>query len=169
MCLSATMDVGNTDEECKTSRRSISPKRSGQRKRKILNVYDKLRVQKRLTTRAISRKYRPKSRHQRKLLERCAAVHCEGVGAQFVVPLSSAGAMAPDNTTQYLMNLVYEDFFASERLSAGNLYNENIQHSGYLRKDMQTTIDNDAYDLSLDFQQRDFEEMLFQISGCCAC
>lgn len=169
MCLSATMDVSKTDEEYKTSRRSISAKRSGQRKRKILNVFEKLQVQKRLTTKAISRKYRPKSRHQRKLLERCVAVHCGGVGAQYVVPLCSPGAMAPDNTTQYLMNLVYEDCFDSERLKAGYLYNENIQHSDHLLNDMQNTIDNDAYDLSLDFQQRDFEEMLCQISGCCAC
>ena len=160
MCLSA-MDFCKTDEELNSSCRQIIAKRRRQRKRKILTVYEKLQIQKRLATRAISRKYRPRSGHRRRMSERCVAVRSGGVGVHYV-PTSPLGAMAPGNTTQYLMNLVYQDFCTSERLTA-------VQPAGYSPMDMQTSLDNDAYDLSLDFQQRDFESMLCLISGCFAC
>lgn len=163
MCLIA-MAVGKKHREYNPSCRHISPKRCNiicqRKKRVILTVCEKLLRHKRLTTRAISRKYRPKSWYRRRSFVWCVSGdNNEEVSVQ---PSNSLlGAMAPDNTTQYLMNLVYQDFSASDRLSAFDLHTETVRWSSC------TSRDSDPYDLSLDFQQRDFEDMLRLTSGCC--
>lgn len=64
-----------------------------------------------------------------------------------------AGAMAPANTTQYLMGRFYEDFLQDhakfERFSTCLLQSEERGCAAE---------DTDTYDACLSFQQRDFEE-----------
>lgn len=59
-----------------------------------------------------------------------------------------SGAMAPQNTTQYLMGNVYEDM--TTHVSAAHLYSESPAVCAPLDSD---------YDSCLAFQQRDFEEV----------
>ncbi|KAJ0015566.1 hypothetical protein NQD34_009186 [Periophthalmus magnuspinnatus] len=67
-------------------------------------------------------------------------------------PRPAFGAMAPENTTQYLMDQVYEDLQLHERpvwsFAAVSPQNEALNAD--------TTLEN-GYDAFLDFQQRDFE------------
>lgn len=77
----------------------------------------------------------------------------------------SPGAMAPENTTQYLMSNVYDDLSenifqslpASHEISA-KLYGESLSP-----RSVYSALDAD-YEGFLAFQQRDFEEVFHQ---CC--
>lgn len=71
-----------------------------------------------------------------------------------------AGAMAPQNTTQYLMGNVYEDMTTNIQTVpvSHDLYSESLSpRSVYAALD----LDSD-YEGCLDFQQRDFEEVFNQ-------
>ncbi|KAM3587919.1 uncharacterized protein V6R79_017216 [Siganus canaliculatus] len=73
------------------------------------------------------------------------------------VPHPPSGAMAPENTTQYLMSNVYEDMMADDTRTVENhtsarLYDESLSPSS-----VYSVLDT-CYDRCLDFQQKDFEE-----------
>lgn len=78
-------------------------------------------------------------------------------------PRRPSGAMAPGNTTQYLMSVVYEDMRTDDIEAApvfheasSRLYGENLSpRSVYMALDS-------GYDNCLVFQQRDFEEAFDQ-------
>ncbi|KAF3705134.1 hypothetical protein EXN66_Car020825 [Channa argus] len=69
------------------------------------------------------------------------------------------GAMAPENTTQYLMNNVYEDMQGKfqalpvSHSASAQLYGEPMSPSS-----VYAALDSD-YESSLAFQQRDFDEV----------
>lgn len=68
------------------------------------------------------------------------------------------GAMAPENTTQYLMSNVYDDMAthvqpAPVSHTCSHLYGESLSP-----RSVYTALDSD-YESSLAFQQRDFEEV----------
>lgn len=70
-----------------------------------------------------------------------------------------SGAMAPENTTQYLMSNVYEDMKSSNTQSvpasyetSAHLYSESLSPSS-----VYTALDS-GYESCLAYQQRDFEE-----------
>lgn len=71
----------------------------------------------------------------------------------------SPGAMAPENTTQYLMSKVYEDMpenIKSHSVShetSSQLYGESLSP-----RSVYTALDSD-YESCLAFQQKDFEEV----------
>lgn len=72
-----------------------------------------------------------------------------------------SGAMAPQNTTQYLMNGVYEDLKTSHNVSFSG-FSETYDHL-YCESMSPTRVyaelDSTCYENCLDFQQRNFEEM----------
>ena len=69
-----------------------------------------------------------------------------------------ARAMAPANTTQYLMSNVYEDMKMNQTApvtheTSAQLYDDCLSPGG-----VYTALDSDHYESCLAFQQRDFEE-----------
>lgn len=78
-------------------------------------------------------------------------------------PRRPSGAMAPGNSTQYLMSVVYEDMKADDVEAApvfheasACLYGESLSP-----RSVYTALDS-CYDSCLAFQQRDFEEAFGQ-------
>lgn len=70
-----------------------------------------------------------------------------------------AGAMAPENTTQYLMNNVYEDMKTNNHQAVPILHQTSADlYSEFLSpRNVYTALDS-GYESCLAFQQRDFEE-----------
>ncbi|KAA8580195.1 hypothetical protein FQN60_005730, partial [Etheostoma spectabile] len=70
-----------------------------------------------------------------------------------------SGAMAPENTTQYLMGNVYEDMKANIQTAPVSHETSNVTHlyNDYLLPSVYAAVESD-YDSCLAFQQRDFEE-----------
>lgn len=114
------------------------------------------REQKRAELVKLARVLRDEPKKSRKMTvyeERPAAAYTSGLPPP-------PGAMAPENTTQYLMSNVYEDLEmnvnqaapASPETSA-HLYREHMSP-----RSVYTALDS-GYESCLAFQQRDFEEM----------
>lgn len=84
---------------------------------------------------------------------------CGGSSATACMHRHPAAAMAPENTTQYLMSNVYEDMEANAQAAAvsyvtpAHIYDEPLSPSS-----VYAALDSD-YERSLAFQQRDFEEV----------
>ena len=84
----------------------------------------------------------------------------KGRPAAACVERPQAGAMAPRNTTQYLMSNVYEDMEASghtapvQQETSAHLYVESLSPSS-----VYSALDS-GYESCLAFQQRNFEEVL---------
>ncbi|TDG96658.1 hypothetical protein EPR50_G00231260 [Perca flavescens] len=70
-----------------------------------------------------------------------------------------SGAMAPENTTQYLMGNVYEDMKANIQTAAVSQETSNVTHlyNDSLLPSVYAAVESD-YESCLAFQQRDFEE-----------
>lgn len=66
-----------------------------------------------------------------------------------------SGAMAPRNTTQYLMELVYSELNASEP----PYFSSSSRRSNYSPSRHEHTY---SYEDTMDFQHRDFESVFFQ-------
>lgn len=66
-------------------------------------------------------------------------------------------AMAPRNTTQYLMDLVY-----AERLDVCDVSHDFSTQSNVPSDESFFSMSDSDYDRSLDFQQRDFESVFFR-------
>lgn len=86
---------------------------------------------------------------------------CDGSPATACAHHHPPSAMAPENTTQYLMSNAYEDMKANTQAAAvsyvthAHVYEESLSPSS-----VYAALDSD-YDSSLAFQQRDFEEVVF--------
>lgn len=86
---------------------------------------------------------------------------CEGSPATACMHRHPPGAMAPENTTQYLMSNVYEDMKADTQTAAvsyvtsAHIYDESLSPSS-----VYAALDSDC-ESSLAFQQRDFEDFVF--------
>lgn len=84
---------------------------------------------------------------------------CEESPAAARVAGHPAGAMAPENTTQYLMGNAYEDMrtnaqpAAVSHVTSAHVYDESLSPRG-----VYAALDS-SYESSLAFQQRDFEEV----------
>ncbi|RXN17734.1 hypothetical protein ROHU_026581 [Labeo rohita] len=81
-------------------------------------------------------------------------VDSTSTGNQSYVP---SVAMAPRNTTQYLMDLVY----AEQSDVSMEAFDVSRDFSMYSNEGVFSTSDSD-YDRSLEFQQRDFENVFFR-------
>lgn len=66
-------------------------------------------------------------------------------------------AMAPRNTTQYLMDLVY-----AERLDVCDVSHDFSTQTNVSSDESFFSMSDSDYDRSLDFQQRDFESVFFR-------
>lgn len=77
-------------------------------------------------------------------------------GKQSYVP---SVAMAPRNTTQYLMDLAYADLLDVFDVSHDFLTQTNVNVSS---DESVFSMSDSDYDRSLDFQQRDFENVFFR-------
>lgn len=66
-------------------------------------------------------------------------------------------AMAPRNTTQYLMDLVY-----AERFDVCDVSHDFSTQSNVPSDESGFSMSDSDYDRSLDFQQRDFENVFFR-------
>lgn len=66
-------------------------------------------------------------------------------------------AMAPSNTTQYLMDLVY-----AELLDVCDVSHDFSTQSNFPSDESFFSMSDSDYDRSLDFQQRDFENVFFR-------
>ncbi|KAL7882448.1 hypothetical protein SRHO_G00001060 [Serrasalmus rhombeus] len=73
-----------------------------------------------------------------------------------------SGAMAPRNTTQYLMELVYSDLSERGEFDFSNLSNVNrtpSREEPFSPHSVYSSLYSD--DETMDFQQRDFEDVYF--------
>lgn len=68
------------------------------------------------------------------------------------------GAMAPNNTTQYLMDLVYDDLAKTSNMSCPHAvaYMSEFNHASLLPRSEYFSLDSEC---SLVYQQRDFDEI----------
>lgn len=85
---------------------------------------------------------------------------CDRSFAEARVHLPPPGAMAPENTTQYLMSNVYEDMKTSDVQTVFDSY-ENCSHvygESLSPSSVFAALDS-GYESCLAFQQRDFEEV----------
>ncbi|KAK3544770.1 hypothetical protein QTP86_026779, partial [Hemibagrus guttatus] len=87
----------------------------------------------------------------RKIRRRCHSPVC---GKQKQAHAFPSGAMAPRNTTQYLMELVYSELNATEPSSRRNNHSPSRHEHTY------------SYEDTMDFQHRDFERGLSLGSPC---
>lgn len=71
-----------------------------------------------------------------------------------------AGAMAPGNTTQYLMSKVYEDVTTNgaQSVRETDVRNENVYRDCLSPMSVYAELDS-CYESSIDFQTQDFEEV----------
>lgn len=71
-----------------------------------------------------------------------------------------AGAMAPGNTTQYLMSKVYEDV-TTDGVGVTNVRNENVYRDCLSPPRVYAELDS-CYESSIDYQMQDFEGVFDQ-------
>lgn len=90
-------------------------------------------------------------KHRRRSHHRGMAWDKQGQTSAF-----QSGAMAPRNTTQYLMELVYSDLNITTPSSRHT--NTQSPHQHYTYSYTSPSIDEDT----MDFQHRDFESVFFQ-------
>lgn len=67
------------------------------------------------------------------------------------------GAMAPKNTTQYLMSNVYDDMENTQNVPVSHETSAHLYSESLSPRNVYTSLDS-GYDRCLAFQQRDFEE-----------
>lgn len=110
------------------------------------------------TIRKYLRRQSKRTRRAKVLVERMGASVGEEGPAMVCVRRHPAGAMAPENTTQYLMSNVYEDMKTSEPTPAGSHSTTTRAYEDALSpRSVYAALDAN-YDCCLAYQQRDFEQ-----------
>lgn len=152
MCLEIMAMEGHCEKEMSTT--SVNKKRWSKSKRRTFLRTHKGKASARTFGAFSERRQRIRAWPARKFQLKSVDIS----GNQLSVP---SGAMAPKNTTQYLMDLVYTEQLEVSMESYDVRPVFSMQSHVPHEENVFSSSDFD-YDRSLDFQQRDFENVFFR-------